>query len=79
MKYGNQRIRCLRHLIVSLGRGLFAYEIGNVVRSRSGLDLNKLMQEYEPRFLAMKGSEQTMLLNTLHKVGLGFGNEKLSI
>jgi hypothetical protein len=43
-KYGNQHIMCRRHLLVSLGHGLFAHEIGNLVRCRSRLDLNRIMQ-----------------------------------
>jgi hypothetical protein len=34
-KYGNQRVMCLRHLLVSLGRGPFAYEISNFMKCMS--------------------------------------------
>jgi hypothetical protein len=64
---------------VSLGRGQFAYEIGNLVKYRARLDFDKLIQAYEARSLAVKESEQTALLEILHKVGLALANGKLSI
>jgi hypothetical protein len=74
-KYGNQHTMCLRHLPVSLGRGPFAHEIGNLVKCRSRLDFDKLMQAYEARFLAVKESEQAALMKILHKIGLALGTE----
>jgi hypothetical protein len=43
-KYQNPHLACLLHLLVSLGRGPFAFEIGNLVRCWSHVDFDRLKE-----------------------------------
>jgi hypothetical protein len=41
-KYRNTHLTCLRHLLVTLGRGPFPYETGNLVQCRCNTDFERV-------------------------------------
>jgi hypothetical protein len=76
-KYQNPGLAFLRHLLVALGPGPFASEIGNFVRSRCDDDFGRLKNLYENLFSTV---EDRILLNrALGKVGLCFKDGRINI
>jgi hypothetical protein len=73
-KYQNSHLACLRHLLVALGRGPFAFEIGNLVRCRSQTDFNRTKELYENLFSSVAETNQSALDKALRKVGLAMRN-----
>jgi hypothetical protein len=55
-KCQNAHLMCLRHLLVALGRGLFADEIGNLVRCRCDTDFERVKVLYEQLFASVEKS-----------------------
>jgi hypothetical protein len=78
-KYQNPHLACLRHLLVSLGRGTFAFEIGNLVRCRSQVDFDRLKERYETLFSSVEKSQRGPLKKTLRKVGLDLKRGRIVI
>jgi hypothetical protein len=64
---------------VALGRGPFAFEIGNLVRCRSQTDFDRLKELYENLFSSVEKSNRDSLHKALRKVGLGFRRGRIVV
>jgi hypothetical protein len=70
---------CLRHLLVSLRRGPFAFEIGNLIRCQGDGDFTILKTMSEKRFSSLEEQELDQLIKALQEIGLCFAEGKLSL
>ena len=64
-----------RHLLASLGKPLFAYQIGNLVTAVNKKDFDSLKEMYDGEWNKIKDQKQQQKLKRLlKKVGLSFEN-----
>ena len=77
---GMQHLICLRHLLASLGKSSYAYQIGNLVTATNKKYFELLKEIYENEWEKIEDQkEQQKLRRLLKKVGLSFGNGHISI
>ena len=68
---GMNHLCCLRHLLVSLGRGKFSSQVGNLLSAASEKDFNSLKQIYQDSWKSITDEQKLEVLNQLlYKVGL---------
>ena len=70
---------CLRHLLVSLGRGKFSSQVGNLVSAASEKDFNSLKQIYQDSWKSITDEQELEVLNQLlNKVGLQMNKSEIT-
>jgi hypothetical protein len=79
VKYYNRHLACLRHLLVSLCHGPFAFKIGNFIRCRGDGDFATLKTMYEKLFSSLEKQKLDQLIKALRTAGLCFAEEKIAI
>jgi hypothetical protein len=78
-KYHNCHLACLQHPLRTLGRGPFAFKIGNLVQRRGHGDITTLKTMEKKQFSSLEKHELDKLTNALRKVGLCFAEGKIII
>ena len=74
---GMKHLKCLRHLLVSLGKGCFSEQIGNLVSVTSKFDFKELKKEYNSSWRELTDAKMIAKLErNLNKVGLTFQNQQ---
>ena len=74
---GMEHICCLRHLLVSLGKGKFASQVGNLVSATCEKDYNSLKKTYEDSWQTISNEDLNVLNALLEKVGLQMNGNKI--
>lgn len=70
-----KHLKCLRHFLVSLGKGCFSEQIGNLVSVTSKLDFKELKKQYNSSWSEINDPKMiSKLEKNLNKVGLTFVN-----
>lgn len=76
---GMNHLCCLRHLLVSLGRGKFSSQMGNLVSAASEKDFNSLKQIYQDSWKSITDEQELEVLNQLlNKVGLQMNKSEIT-
>jgi hypothetical protein len=78
-KYRNRHLACLRHLFVSLRRGPYVFETGNLVQCRGDDDFTTLKIMCEKRLSSLEKQELDQLSKAVRKDGLCFAEGKIVI
>ena len=76
---GMNHLSCLRHKLVSLGRGKFSSQVGNLLSAACEKDYNSLKKIYEESWSTITDEEELEVLNQLlNKVGLQFDKVEIT-
>ena len=76
---GFDHLRCLRHLLVSLGTSKFSSQVGNLVSACCQKDYNELKRIYEVSWVDLTAKDKQKLKKKLGKVGLAYIDGNLMI
>ena len=72
-------ICCLRHLLVSLGRNIYSYQVGNLVKATSNNEYQELKRLSEERWSSItEPTEKNKLTKMLKKLALFLQMERFS-
>ncbi|KAK8870992.1 hypothetical protein M9Y10_008905 [Tritrichomonas musculus] len=73
-------ICCLRHLLVSLGRNIYSYQVGNLVKATSNNEYQELKRLSEERWSSItEPTEKNQINKDAKKIGLVFTDGKIQI
>ena len=76
-KLGMRYIFCLRHLLVSLGRTEFSFQVGNLVSSKCQKNYDEFKQIYEKSWNSISDEKtRKELKRILKNVGLEFSEDQ---
>lgn len=75
-----QHLICLKHLLTSLGKSPFSYQIGNLVTATNKKDFDSLLEIYLEKWNSIEDQkEQQKMKRLLKKVGLSIENGSILI